>query len=498
MRTFELFVDGAWRPAEGGRTVETINPATEQPWARVAAASVSDARAAVAAAKRAFENGWGTTTRAERADLLDKIAELIWEKQDELIELEMLDNGSTLRKAGTADLPTTAQTFEHFANLLREEPGEVEFTEEIPVTSRNIVVEEPYGVVVGIVPWNFPLASASWKIAPAIAAGNTIVLKPSPVTPVTALVLAEICSEAGLPPGVVNVVTAPENELGQALVEHPDVRKISFTGSTTVGKHIMRTAADTLKALTLELGGKSPNIILDDADLKCAAFGALFGTFFHQGQICTSGTRVLVPKALHDDFVGLMLEGVARIRIGDPFDEDSTNGPLVSQAHWKNVSGYVDVALGEGARPVCGAKRPEGLDTGYYYEPTIFTGVDNSMRIAREEVFGPVVCVIPYEDEADAIRIANDTDFGLASAVWSKDTDRALAVGRRIQAGTVWINDYHLLNLRFPFGGYKGSGFGRELGKWGYDEYTQVKHIHVGEPTDVDEKFYFEMLLGDD
>ena len=326
-----------------------------------------------------------------------------------------------------------------------------------------------------------------------------MVLKPSPFTPVSALMLAEIATEAGLPPGVLNVITAPEDSLGATLVDHPAVSKVSFTGSTAVGQSIMRRAADQLKSVTLELGGKSPNIILDDADLEVAARGALFGTFFHGGQVCTSGTRVLVPEHLYEDFLELMVEGAKSILVGDPTHEDTTMGPIATKAQYEKTREYVALGHQEGGRCVFGGERPSGAEVGYYHQPTIFRDVHNDMRVAREEVFGPVVSVIPYSGgDEEALRIANDTLYGLASAVWSRDTERAIGVARRIQAGTVWINDYHLLKVRFPFGGYKASGFGRELGPWGLKEYTQVKHIHVGEPGSVEEKFYFAMLLGDE
>jgi len=361
------------------------------------------------------------------------------------------------------------------------------------------MVDEPYGVCAGIVPWNFPLAAAAWKVAPALAAGNAMVLKPSPFTPVSALKLAEIAVEAGLPPGLLNVVTAPEDSLGAAIADHPSVSKVSFTGSTNVGRTIMRRAAEQMKSVTLELGGKSPNIILDDADLEVAAHGALFGTFFHGGQVCTSGTRVLVPAHLYDEFLEIMVEGAKKIIFGDPTHEDTTMGPIATKAQYQKTREYVALGRQEGGRCIFGGERPPGAEVGYYHQPTIFRDVHNDMKVAREEVFGPVVCVIPYSGgDEDALRIANDTMYGLASAVWSRDTDRAIQVARRIQAGTVWINDYHLLKVRFPFGGYKASGFGRELGPWGLKEYTQVKHIHVGEPGSLEDKFYFAMLLGDE
>ncbi|RMD84113.1 MAG: aldehyde dehydrogenase, partial [Candidatus Dadabacteria bacterium] len=447
-------------------------------------------------AKRAHEAGvWRNKPKEERAEILNKICNRIFERQDELARAEALDGGGTLRKATGADIPGGAQTFMQFARFLLEQQEEEEYDEQVPVPSRNIVRHEPVGVCAGIIPWNFPFIMASWKIAPALAAGNTVVIKPASNTPVTALMLAEICSEAGVPDGVVNVVSGPGGMVGEALAAHPDIRKVAFTGSTEVGRRIMQLASGTIKKVTLELGGKSPNIILEDADLDAAVMGALFGTFFHQGQICESGTRVLVPESIYDEFIDRMVAGCERITIGDPLDPNTTMGPLVSKAQYETVSNYVEIGKKEGAKCVAGGGRPDGFDRGYYYAPTIFRDVDNKMRIAQEEIFGPVVAVIPYRTEEEAVRIANDSMYGLGGGVWSKDVERALNIARQIETGTVWINDYHLINLRFPFGGYKQSGLGRELGPWGLHEYQEIKHIHVGQPAPASEKIYMMMLF---
>jgi aldehyde dehydrogenase (NAD+) len=322
-----------------------------------------------------------------------------------------------------------------------------------------------------------------------------VVIKPATNTPVTALMLAEICSQAGVPDGVVNVISGPGGSIGEELAGHPDVGKVAFTGSTEVGRRIMQIASGTIKKVTLELGGKSPNIILDDADMDTAALGALFGTFLHQGQICESGTRVLVPQSHYDSFIQKMIDGSSRIQVGDTLDMMTGMGPLVSQAQLDTVENYVGVGKDEGAECVLGGSRPEGLDKGYFYSPTIFSGVENKMRIAQEEIFGPVVSMIPYKDEDEAIRIANDSMYGLGGAVWSQNEERALAVARQIETGTIWINDYHLINPRFPFGGYKQSGVGRELGPWGLHEYQEIKHIHVGQAAPADQKIYLGMLF---
>jgi len=496
MKEFGLFINGQWEAAKGGKTTQSINPATEEPWATVAVADREDARKAVAAAKKAHDAGvWRGTPKEERAEVLRKIAAGIGERAEELAAAEALDSGATIRKSTLADVPSTADTFLKFADALMADEEETVFEEAAPVPSRNIIRKEPIGVCVGIVPWNFPMLMASWKIAPALAAGNTVVIKPASNTPVTALLMGEICSQAGVPDGVVNVISGPGGSIGEELASHPDVGKVAFTGSTEVGRRIMQLASGTVKKVTLELGGKSPNIILDDADLDTAALAALFGTFFHQGQICESGTRVLVQKDQYDTFVEKMIAGSSKIQLGDTMDMMTSMGPLVSKTQYDTVENYVGVGKDEGAECVLGGSRPEGMEKGYYYSPTIFAGVDNKMRIAQEEIFGPVVSVIPYDDEADAVGIANDSMYGLGGAVWSQNEERALGVARQIETGTVWINDYHLLNARFPFGGYKQSGVGRELGAWGLHEYQEVKHIHVGENVPADQKIYFGMLF---
>ena len=500
MKEFGLFIDGEWQAAKGGKTAPTINPATEEPWATVAVADREDVRKAVAAAKKAHDSGvWRNKSPQERGEILQKVAMAIFERQDEIAAAEVQDGGGTLRKAMSMDVPGAAQTFMHFGQFVCGPEYQAmiyeEYDETMPIPSKNLVVREPIGVCAGITPWNFPLIMGSWKIAPALAAGNCVVIKPASVTPVTTLMLGEICTKAGVPAGVVNVISGPGGTAGEELATSPDVGKVAFTGSTEVGRRIMQLGAGTLKKVTLELGGKSPNIILDDANLDTAALGALFGTFMHQGQICESGTRVLVHEKIHDKFVEKMIEGTKRIQIGDTMDMTTGMGPLVSASQRETVEKYVGLGQEQGAKCVAGGKRPSAMGKGYYYEPTIFDDVDNKMRIAQEEIFGPVVSVIRYKDEDEAIRIANDSVYGLGGAVWSSNKDRAIALAKRIETGTVWINDYHMINLRFPFGGSKQSGVGRELGKWGLAEYHELKHIHVGEDTPPEGKFYLQLLL---
>jgi len=500
MKEFGLFINGQWVAAKGGKTAPTLNPATEEPWASVAVADREDVRKAVAAAKKAHDSGvWRNKSPQERGEIMEKVAMTIFERQDELAAAEAQDGGGTLRKAMNMDVPGAAQTFMHFGQLISGDEYKAmlqeEYDETVPVPSKNLVVREPIGVCAGITPWNFPLIMAAWKIAPAIAAGNCVVIKPASLTPVTSLMLGEICTRAGVPAGVVNVISGPGGTAGEELAAHPDIGKVAFTGSTEVGRRIMQLSAGTLKKVTLELGGKSPNIILSDANLDTAALGALFGTFLHQGQICESGTRVLVHASIHDALVEKMIAGIKRIQIGDTMDMATSMGPLVSAPQRDTVEKYVAIGHEQGAKCVTGGKRPSSMPKGYYYEPTIFDEVDNKMRIAQEEIFGPVVSVIRFKDEDEAVRIANDSVYGLGGAVWSANKERAVAIARKIETGTVWINDYHMINLRFPFGGYKQSGVGRELGKWGLAEYHEIKHIHVGESTPPEGKFYFQMLF---
>jgi aldehyde dehydrogenase (NAD+) len=499
VREFKLWIDGGWTDALDGETFVSINPGTGEAWASLAAAGPADAEVALQAARRAFDDGrWSGLSPTERSAVLANVATKIWDKSDDLAEAECADMGSTIRKTGVADLTSAAQAFEYFAELIAGAKDQV-FTSDMPVPSTNIVTRHPYGVVVGIVPWNFPMAAASWKIAPAIAAGNTVVIKPSPLAGVTPLLIAEACSEAGVPPGVVNVVTGPEASLGEALVQSPLTDKITFTGSSAVGKRIHQMASPGLKPVTLELGGKAATLILDDADLDIAVDGSLFLVFFNQGQACISGSRILVPRHKHDAFVEKMKAGVEQIQYGATDDPLTTWGALISQEHWDRVDGYVKAAIADGATLLCGGGRPEqSPPTGFFYAPTILTQVTPEMTIANEEVFGPVATVIPYDTEEEAIAITNAVPYGLSNAIWSADTERATAVARRLQSGTVWINDGLLLNNRFPFAGWKDSGVGVELGPWGLEQFTKLQHIHVGEHTGRDEKYYVAIVLGDE
>ena len=495
-----LFIDGGFVAAEGSATYPSINPADGQPWCQFAAASSGDVDRAVAAARASFDSGiWRDRSAPERAAVLRRAADLFSEYHGEIAMAEIQDSGATLRKANGADLIAANLSFQEYANMIEATPLEQRAEEFFPIASENIIRREPVGVVAAIVPFNFPLAAASWKVAPALAAGCSMVLKPSPYTPATALWIAKVMKEAGLPDGVLNVITGPGPEIGAQLVEHPDVDKVAFTGSTHVGRIVGASAGRQIKRCMLELGGKSANIILDDANLDVAVPVALFATFFHSGQVCESGTRILVPRNMHDEFVQRLVDEAARVKLGHPMEMETTMGPLVSAEQLANSKRYVALAIDEGATVACGGEEPEDLKAlgGYYFPPTILTDVTNEMRIAQEEVFGPVVVVIPYDDEADAVRIANDSPFGLAAALWTQDEARALRLARHLKAGTIWINDYHMISPKYPFGGFKASGVGRELGLAGLDAYFELKHIHVARTNSLEEKHYLPLTLSD-
>jgi len=475
LRPARLFIDGQWSDAASGATFTTVNPATEEPITTVAEGGAADVERAVAAAERAFASGpWAKMPGAERGRILWKIGDLIDANLQEMARLETLDQGKTIGDSSRVDVPMAAECFRYFAGWASKIEGEV-----VPVraASLNYTLHEPIGVIGAITPWNFPILMAAWKAAPALAAGNTVVLKPARETPLTALRLAEIAAEAGLPPGVLNVVPGRGTVAGAALVDHPRVGKISFTGSTEVGRDIMRRGSVTLKRLTLELGGKSPNIVFPDADLDLAVRGASNGIFFNKGEVCTAGSRLFLHEALHDAFVDRLQAQVGKLTQGDPLDPKTRLGPQVSEAQMKQVLGYVEKGRAEGARLVCGGERPAGK--GYFVRPTIFTDVQPSMTIAREEIFGPVLSVIRFKDVEEVVRAANDTPYGLAAAVWTKDIKLAHRTARLLQAGTVWINTYGLYDNAMPFGGVKESGYGRELGRQGLLEYTRTKSVWV-------------------
>jgi len=478
MHTSEIFVGGQWRPPASGETYATINPATEEVSAQVAKGDERDVDLAVQAARRAFDHGpWPRMAASERARILWKLADLIIANLDEMARLESVNTGKTLFDSGKVELPFAAEVFRYYAGWTTKIHGE---TLNLRDGAFTFTLRQPLGVVGAIVPWNFPFLLASWKIAPALAAGNTMVLKPASLTPLTALRFAELTQEAGLPEGVFNVVPGPGGKAGMALVRHPGVDKVAFTGSTDVGKGIMREAAGSLKRVSLELGGKSPNVVFADADMEAALRGAMTGIFYNKGEVCAAGSRLLVEQRIHDEFVGKLVERVKGLKVGDPMDKATRMGPVVSAQQLQTVLGYVEAGRQEGATLSAGGERVHvGDGRGYFVQPTVFTGVSNQMRIAREEIFGPVLSVIPFKDADDAIAQGNETFYGLAAAVWTRDVGKALRAARALRAGTVWVNAYNLFDAALPFGGFKESGFGRELGEAGLDLYTEVKSVWV-------------------
>jgi aldehyde dehydrogenase (NAD+) len=478
--TYQLVIGGGRSDAASGDTFDSIDPSTGESFASVAKAGPEDVDRAARAARAAFDEGpWPRMKGRERAKHLLAVADLVKQNARTLAELEARDAGHTIRMAKGADIGMVISTFRVFAELAAKENDE----EPLPRNpgSMNYVRHEPIGVCASITPWNFPIQMAAWKVAPAIAAGNTVVIKPASYTPLTTLEIGRLCLEAGLPEGVVNVITGPGGAAGEALVESPLVDKVAFTGSTEVGRRIMQLASSNIKKCTLELGGKSASIVLDDVDLDYAVDGALWGVFFHNGQVCSAGTRLLVQRSILDELIAEMVKRAEGIRVGPALDPASDAGPIVSKTQLETVERYVSVGREEGADVLAGGERAmvEGHDGGFYYRPTILGGADNSMRVAQEEIFGPVLVVIPFEDDDDAARLANESIYGLAGGIWSGDNGRAIKLAERIRTGTVWINDWHMINPRYPFGGYRQSGIGREHGEIGFDEYREVKHIHV-------------------
>jgi acyl-CoA reductase-like NAD-dependent aldehyde dehydrogenase len=478
MQAGQLFIGGTWHAPVSGETYATINPATEEETARIAKGDERDIDLAVQAARKAFDSGpWPKMSASERGRMVWKLGDLIMGNLDELARLESLCTGKTLFDSAKVEIPFAAEVFRYYAGWATKIHGETLALREGAFT---MTLREPIGVVGAIVPWNFPFLLASWKIAPALAAGNTVVLKPASLTPLTALKFAELCQEAGLPEGVFNVVTGPGSRVGMALVRDPRVDKIAFTGSTEVGKGIMREAAGTLKRLSLELGGKSPNIVFADADMEAAVKGAMTGIFYNKGEVCAAGSRLFLEERIHDEFTAKLADRVKGLKVGDPMDKSTRMGPVVSAQQMETVLGYIEAGKKEGARLVAGGARARvGNGKGYFLEPTIFDQVSNQMRIAREEIFGPVLSVIPFRSVEDGIAAGNATTYGLAAAVWTRDVSKALRAARAIRAGTVWVNAYNLFDAALPFGGFKESGFGRELGAPGLEPYTEVKTVWV-------------------
>ncbi len=499
MDHYKLFIDGQFVEAEDGAVFETVDPGTGQPFASVAQAGPADAEKAIAAARKAFDHGeWSRMSPAARADRLYDFSDQVAQQTLRLAVTEAMDAGHTMKLAKYWGM-VGSQILRNFAYTAAYEfpwEEEIPYSGNVFAGGRDFIRREPYGVCVGIIPWNFPASMAFWKIASAITMGNSIVLKPASATPVSALIIAEAAQAAGIPPGVINVIPGPGGSLGKILCTHRDVDKVALTGSTEVGREIMKMAAGTVKKVTLELGGKSANIILDDADLDLAVNGAVLGTFWHQGQVCESGTRLLVSSKIYDEFLEKLKKRTEELRVGYQLLADTHQGPLVSATQLKTVDGYVQLGKKEGAKVLTGGKRAEvpGFEGGFYYQPTIFTNVKNSMRIAQEEIFGPVVCVLKFNDDEEAVSIANDSIYGLGGGVFSSSNARAERIARQMRTGTVWINDYHAFGDYCPFGGYKQSGVGRELGIAGLSEYAQTKRVHVNSLASDESNFSMNML----
>jgi betaine-aldehyde dehydrogenase len=476
-QALKMWVGGKWVDARKGKTRPVVNPTDQSILATVPEAGKEDVAAAVGYARAAFDGGpFSQWTGRERGTLLYKVAAAIRQRAPELAELETRNMGKPIVEA-EFDIADAAHCFEYYAGLAGKIEGE---TLSVPDNALSMVIREPVGVVGQIIPWNYPLLMAAWKLAPALAAGCTAVLKPAEQTPLSALVLAQIFEALELPPGVVNVVTGDGPGAGAALVEDPRVDKIAFTGGGDAGRAIIKSAADTIKRMSIELGGKNPNVVFADADFEQAVDGALFGAFANQGEVCSAGSRLLVERTIYDRMLAALSDKISRVRLGDPLARETKMGPLVTTEHTDKVLSYIEIGRKEGRLVAGGGRaRGPGLDRGNFVEPTIFADVDNRARIAQEEIFGPVLVVIPFADEAEAIRIANDTPYGLAGAVWTRDAARGIRVMKQMRAGILWMNTYHPTYNEAPWGGFKQSGFGRELGPRGLEQYLETKQMNI-------------------
>ncbi len=471
----KLLINGQWTNSESGKSFPTINPATGKEICQVAEADAADVEKAVKAARAAFDGPWRKITGAERARLLNKLADLIEKNSDELAQLESLDNGKPYQVAKAADLPLTVACYRYYAGWADKLQGKT-----VPVNGDYFCYtrHEPVGVVGQIIPWNFPLLMQAWKLAPALATGNTVVMKPAEQTPLTALRVGQLLMEAGFPPGVVNLLPGYGPTAGAAIAKHMDVDKVAFTGSTEVGHLVMEAAAKSnLKRVTLELGGKSPNIVFADANMDDAIEGSHFALFFNQGQCCCAGSRLFVEEKIYDEFVERSVARAKKRTVGNPFDPATEQGPQVDSDQFNKVMGYIQSGKTEGAKLVQGGNRVG--DEGYFIEPTVFADVKDNMKIAQEEIFGPVMSIIKFKSVDEVIERANRTAYGLAAAVWTRDIGKAHAIANNVRAGTIWVNCYDVFDAGAPFGGFKQSGIGRELGEYGLQQYTEIKTVTV-------------------
>ncbi len=496
METYKMYIDGAWADAADGKTTSVVNPATEEVIAEVALGGTEDVKRAVEAAHSSFETGtWRTMDPAERSRIMLDVLKKFREKGQEILPIEVANSGATIKQCSSF-VSSAQNRFEWFAKAANRVFEEAMPMFRFPAAAFPYIRREPIGVCAQIVPWNAPLVGGVGAIAAPLAAGNSIVVKPATLTPLSLLAFMKVIDESEIPKGVVNVVVGPGGSVGEALVAHPLVDKVSFTGSTESGRRVCELAAAGIKKATMELGGKSANIFLDDVNVDLAVDSAIFACFYHSGQICYSGTRALVHASIYDEFVKKLVDKVKRIKVGDPTDFTTDMGCLISDGQRKSVEQYVQIGKDEGAKLACGGERPKDMTKGFFFEPTVFVDVDNSMRIAQEEIFGPVLSVLKFEDDNQAVQIANDSEYGLLGAVWSGNVDRAVGIGEKLRVGNVWINSFHLQSLDLPYGGTKQSGIGRERGMAGFlNEYTEIKSIQIDLGHTREQRFWYSLVV---